>query len=219
MATYTFWFDALPGRNDITAKLFGQTGGAMLGSASAVEDATDKGRYSAAITTASPLAAGMYSLSGWIGTQPGFANKEYNVQAPGNQISIDEQAVTASASVTVLPVAVRQLDSEERSTLVARTGEQRVIAFIVEDADGAEVDLDGKTLRVVIESQSSDKTQYVREDGEITHSGGSVSFVLHSAVTASPRAWNWSLRDVSIGAGDTVIKDGELIVSYSPKKT
>lgn len=134
----------------------------------------------------------------------GYASSDY-VDVNGDAALADPAPWLASAPAQVGGTPIGS------STIEFYTGDvaPRTVACI--DGDGNSVTLTGLTLEIVIEDPYSDDIQRI-EAADIDISADEFTFTPSASVTAVPRTWEWSLRNVT--AGKTLMK-GLMPINYS----
>ncbi len=164
-------------------------------------------RYLAVFNT--NLAAGTYRLD-YFRSGVAFGSEIFEVSGNGTFQPRSEQK--PSASVNVLPMQASRTLKTVGNDIHIRVRERCLVGFNVVDANDNPVDLDAMNLVVIIESLDG-LTEHTVANGDITRADDSFTFRIPSAVTASPREWLWSLREV--GFDDHLI-GGKVYVTYAP---
>lgn len=106
--------------------------------------------------------------------------------------------IPVPVTVTVTPLTAAQRKIVEGTTMNLIVGSLDYVAMGVTDAYGASVDLTGRTLKLVFETQQRGDVAIVTN---LTINGSTFAFTVPSAVVASERTLVWSLWDVG---GDEV---------------
>ncbi len=138
-------------------------------------------------------------------------------EASGKHVIAPTIQVKDLGPVIVSPSGVQNESELPTSTLYARTGENKTHAVPVVDTDGNDVDITGFTLRLCVEALNNTDLAVV-EDASITKSANTATFTVPASGHASEQHARWSLRKAPFDTDNSVLADGEYIISRSAEK-
>lgn len=126
-------------------------------------------------------------------------------------------AASATASVTVMPVAGNAPDRIEKTTIKAFTGEDWSEPISGIDANGDAIDFSalGTLQFTICDSRGTEVLQI--DDGSITTTSTTFTVTIPASVLVYGTVLHWSLRDLD--DGDRVVLYGPIEVQYAAKAT